>query len=102
MPVSCCALVTSTPSCCAGRVAGSHNATPATANLATRRNARQPLPFLVASRQRGEDEQGRFEFAFIVAPLLEEDVTGVRAMNGNVAHGARLIFVGLVVQRQER
>ena len=35
-------------------------------------------------------------------PLLEEDVTSVRAVNGNVAHGARLIFSGLVVQGQER
>ena len=35
-------------------------------------------------------------------PLLEEDATGIRAVDGYMAHGARLIFVGLVVQRQER
>src|ERR1035441_3455129 len=75
----------------------------------------QPLPaslrdgmpsgrFASSSLQGSEEEMNKADSNLLSSspPLLEEDVTSVRAVNGNVAHGARLIFIGLVVQRQER
>jgi len=40
-------------------------------------------------------------FLFNPRPLPEENIAEVRAMDGHVAHGARLVFRGLIVQGGE-